>query len=131
MALFKNYLLALLVFNLTACSAMQTVSVEHAMKSSPPRGVDYGSMVHVKTLDKRSVKYRVTDINADGLGGASGFYRYENMSSLKVENPQHKKNKQNNVTQYILGAIGVAALIFLVASADSVKVCSPSPCPEP
>ena len=100
------------------------------MKSSPPRGVDYGSMVVIKTLDKRTAKFRVTDINADGLGGASGFYRYENMASLKVENLQQQQNKKNNATSYILAAVGVAALVFLVANADSVKVCSPSPCPE-
>ena len=130
MVFFRNYLLALLVFNLAACSSMQTVKVEDAMKSSPPRGVDYGSMVVIKTLDKHTAKFRVTDINADGLGGASGFYRYENMSSLKVENLQQQQNKKNNATSYILAAIGVAALVFLVANADSVKVCSPSPCPE-
>lgn len=30
---------------------------------------------------------------------------------------------------YILGALGIAALVVLVANADSVKVCTPSPCP--
>jgi len=131
MIFLRNYLLALLFFNLAACSPMQTVSVEEAMNSSPPRGVDYGSMVVIKTLDKRSAKFRVTVINADGLGGTSGFYRYENMSTLKVENQQEKKNKENNVASYILAAIGVVALVFLVGSADSVRVCSPGPCPEP
>ena len=96
MVLLRNYLLALLVFNLAACSSMQTVSVENAMKSSPPRGVDYGSMVEVMTLDKRSANFRVTDINTDGLGGASGFFRYEDMASLKVENVQQQKKKQSN-----------------------------------
>jgi hypothetical protein len=130
MVLLRNYLLALLVFNLTACSSMQTVSVEDAMKNSPPRGVDYGSMVEVKTLDKRSANFRVTDINTEGLGGASGFFRYEDMASLKVENVQQQKNKQSNAGSYILGALGVVALIFLIGNADAVKFCSPSPCPE-
>jgi hypothetical protein len=104
MIFFRNYLLALLVFNLAACSSMQPVSVEDAMRHSPPRGVDYGSMVEIKTLDKRSAKFRVTDINADGLGGSSGFYRYEDMASLKVENAQYKQDKQGNTAAYILGA---------------------------
>jgi hypothetical protein len=128
MTFFKHYLLALLVFNLAACSSMQSVSVENAMKNSPPRGVDYGSLVHVKTLDKQSVKFRVTTINADGLGGGKAFYRYEDMSSLKVELPKSKNNETGTI---ILGILGVAALIFLVANADSVAVCSPSPCERP
>ena len=130
MKFFRNYLLALLVFNLAACSSMQPVSVEDAMKKSPPRGVDYGSMVEIKTLDKRSVKFRVTDINADGLGGASGFYRYENMASLKVENARYSKDRQSNTAAWILGALGVAAFIALIANADSVAVCSQPPCLE-
>lgn len=121
----RHYLLALLVFNLAACSTLQPVSIERAMKSSPPAGVDYGSLVQVKMLDKSSAKFRVTVINADGLGGNEKFYRYENMASLKVESP---KNKNGNATAIILGILGTAALVFLVANADSVRVCSSSPC---
>ncbi len=84
---FKRYLLALLVLNLAACSTFQPVSIESAMKYSPPRGIDYGSMVEVKTLDKRTVKFRVTEITDDGLGGNQGFYRYEDMKNLRVDNP--------------------------------------------
>ena len=71
---------------------MQTVSVESAMKNSPPRGVDYGSLVQVQMLDKSSAKFRVTVINADGLGGTGGYYRYADMASLKVEKPENKNN---------------------------------------
>lgn len=127
MKFIKHYLLALLVFNLAACSSLQSVSVENAMKSSPPPGVDYGSLVEVRTFDKRTAKFRVTAINADGLGGSDGFYRYEDMGSLKVERPEDK-NKGSNTASIILGILGVAGLIFLVANADSVVVCSPSPC---
>ena len=130
MKFFNHYLLALLVFNLAACSSLQSVSVENAMKSSPPPGVDYGSLVEVRTFDKRTAKFRVTTINADGLGGSDGFYRYENMSSLKVEGPEDK-NKGSNAASIILGILGVAGLIFLVANADTVVVCSPSPCDRP
>jgi len=101
------------------------------MKNSPPRGVDYGSLVEVKTLDERTTKFRVTTINSDGLGGASGFYRYADMSSLKVDDSQYKKDRQNNALSYILGVLGIAALIFVVASSDSVTVCSPAPCHQP
>jgi len=124
----RHYLLALLVFNLAACSSLQPVSVESAMRGSPPRGVDYGSLVEVKTFDQQAVKFRVTRLNAEGLGGSEDFYRYEDMASLKVESPG-QNNK--NATSIILGVLGVAALVFLVANADSVAVCSPSPCETP
>jgi hypothetical protein len=128
MMFFKHYLLALLVFNLAACSSLQTVSVESAMKNSPPGGVDYGSLVHVKTFDKRTAKFRVTVINADGLGGGENFYRYEDMASLKVE---QAKSNDTDFMAVFLGVLGAAALIYLVANADSVTVCSPTPCERP
>lgn len=128
MRFIKCYVLALLVFNLTACSTLHKVSVESAMKNSPPRGVDYGSLVHVKTLDRQSAKFRVTVINADGLGGSQKFYRYENMASLKVE---AEGSQSGNAWAIIGGILGAAALIFLVANADSVSVCTPTPCDRP
>ena len=128
MTFIKHYLLALLVFNLAACSTLQTVSVENAMKNSSPRGVDYGSLVHVKTLDKESAKFRVTVINADGLGGSDEFIRYEDMASLKVEQEQKGNSGAGTI---ILGILAAAALVFLISSADSVAICSPSPCEIP
>ena len=128
MTFIKYYLLALLVFNLAACSTLQAVSVETAMKKALPASVDYGSLVEVKTFDKQKAKFRVTVINADGLGGSKGFYRYEDMASLRVEAP---KNDNSDAWLIIGGVLGAAALIFLVANADSVKVCSPSPCERP
>ena len=128
MTFFKHYLLALLVFNLAACSTLQPVSVESAMKKSPPQGVDYGSLVEVKTLAGQTSKFRVTVINADGLGGKQGFYRYEDMATLRVEAPG-KSSEQ--FTTILLGVLGVAALVFLISSADSVSVCSPAPCDRP
>ncbi len=123
---FKRYLLGLLVFNLAACSTFQPVSIENAMQYSPPRGIDYGSLVEVKTLDKRTVKFRVTEISDDGLGGNQGFYRYEDMQNLRVDNPG--KNKGETAT-YILSALGIIALIALIVNADNVTICTPSPCP--
>jgi hypothetical protein len=124
---FKHYFLCLMLFNLAACSTMQTVNVENAIKYSAARGVDYGSLVEVKTLDHRTSKFRVTEMNEDGIGGNSGFFRFEDMKSLRVENPEAKSN--GDAWTYILGALGIAALVVLIANADSVKVCSPSPCP--
>jgi hypothetical protein len=124
---FKHYVLSLLLINLVGCSTMQTVSIENAIKYSAARGVDYGSLVEVKTLDHRTSKFRVTEMTEDGIGGNSGFFRFEEMKSLRVENPAAKSS--DSAWTYVLGALGIAALIVLVANADSVKVCSPSPCP--
>ena len=128
MTFIRYYLLALLVFNLTACSTLQQVSVEDAMRKSPPRGVDYGSLVQVKTFDKKTAKFRVTVINADGLGGKQNFYRYEDMASLKVDAP---KSDNSDTWMIIGGILGAVALGILISNADSVSVCSPSPCDRP
>jgi hypothetical protein len=128
MTFIRHYLLALLIFNLAACTTLQPVSVENAMKRSPPRGVDYGSLVQVKTFDKKTAKFRVTVINADGLGGSQNFFRYEDMASLKVEAP---KNNSNDTWMIIGGILGAAALVFLISSADSVSVCTSTPCENP
>lgn len=107
---------------------MQTVSVESAMRYSPPADIRQGSLVEVKTFDLQTAKFRVTEITDDGLGGKSGFFRYEDMESLKVDRPS-ESNEQ--LLGWVFGALGVAALAWLVANADSVAVCSPSPCPAP
>lgn len=131
MRFFKHYLLALLVFNLFACSSMQPVSIETAMRSSKPAGVDIGSMVSVKTLDKKSHQFRVTEINPEGIGGATGFIPYAEMNSLKVDNPRYKAAKQKEAGMILLGILAVAGAIFLIGNADHVRVCSPEPCPHP
>ncbi len=122
-----RYVLAVLLFNLTACSSMQVVSVESAMRYSPPPGVDYGSLVEVKTFDQRAAEFRVTEITAEGLGGKPGFFTYQDMQSLRVEKPSQSNS---NAVGWIIGAIGIAALVALIANADEVRVCSPSPCPD-
>jgi len=122
----KHYVLSILLVNLVACSSLQPVSIESAMQNSSARGIDYGSLVEVKTLDHRTSKFRVTEMTDDGLGGNAGFFRFEDMQSLRVENPA--ANNGDGWT-YILGAVGIAALVFLVANADSVTACSSSPCP--
>lgn len=122
----KCYVLSLLLLNLAACSTMQTVNLQNTIQTSYARGVDYGSLVHVKTVDKRSAKFRVTDITEEGLGGNDGFYRFDEMESLKVDVP----GSNDTVLQVVLGIVAVAALAALIANSDSVKICSPSPCPE-
>mgnify|MGYP001819392535 CR=1 FL=1 len=121
----KRYVLSLLFLNLAACSSMQPVNIEHAMKSDKARGIDYGSLVEVKTLDRKTIKFRVTDITNEGLGGNRGFYRYEDMKSLREEQPH--SNQTDTTLAWELGAQGNAALIALHAQADSVTVCRTPP----
>jgi hypothetical protein len=120
--------LALLLLHLAACSTLQPVNIERAMQGKQLRGVEYGSLVQVKTLDRRSVRFRVTEISDDGLGGSEGFFPYAEMKSLKVEEPGASSDE---VWGWILGALAVAGLIALAASAENVSICSPGPCPEP
>ena len=122
----KHYVLSILLINLVACSSLQPVNIESAMQNSSARGIDYGSLVEVKTLDHRTSKFRVTEMTDDGLGGNAWFFRFEDMQSLQVENPAANNG---DAWTYILGAVGIAALVFLVANADSVTACSSSPCP--
>ena len=123
-----RYLLCLLLLNLAACSTMQTVDLQRAVQTSNARGVEYGLMVDVRMLDGERAKFRVTEMTDDGIGNDDGFYRYAEMESLKVENPN--SNAGEDTLAWVLGAIGFAALIALAVNSDSVKVCSPSPCPE-
>lgn len=106
---------------------MQTVDVESTMQNANARGIDYGSLVEVRTLDRKTAKFRVTDITEEGLGGNKGFYRYEDMLSLKVE--QKPAKGENNTLAWVLGILGIGALVFLVANADSAAVCVNQPCP--
>ena len=126
-----RYLLCLMLFNLAACSTMYPVSVEQAMQQPQPTGVDYGSLVEVKTLDRKTARFRVTEMTPDGLGGSPGFYRYQDMQSLKVENTSRHNRDSDETWAYVLGILGVIGLIVLAANSDSARICSPSPCPTP
>jgi hypothetical protein len=121
-----RYLLCLLLLNLAACSTMQTVDLQRAVQTSNARGVEYGRLVEVKTVERRTVKFRVTEMTEEGIGNGEAFYRYADMERLRVESP----NTGDSTWEWVLGVVGVVALIALIAHSDSVKVCSPGPCPE-
>jgi len=122
-----RYVLALLLFNLSACSSYQTVNIEKSIRHNTPNGVEIGSLVKVTTLDRKTTTFRVMDMNDEGLGGNTGFYRYADMKSLKVE--RAKQNK-GDAAVWVWSILGLAALVALIANADSVSVCSP-PCESP
>ncbi len=121
----SGFMAALLSLVLAGCASMQAIDVQEAMRYPPPPGVDIGSLVEVRTLAGREMKFRVTEVNILGLDGKYGFVAYEDMDRLKVEKPP---NKDSNLASYILGALGVIALIALVDDADAVVVCSDPPC---
>ena len=124
----RALLSAWLVLNLAACSSMQTVSVEQAMATQAPAGVDIGSKVEVRTLDGRRAVFRVTDITPDGIGGSPGHFPYENMASLKVEPP---RSDPDNTWAWVIGVAAAVALVVLVANSDSAAICGGTSCPNP
>ena len=115
--------LAALLLHLAACSSLQTVRVDRA--STPPAAVHPGDEVRVTTRGGDRTEFRVTDVTDEGLGGHSFFVPWTEVSRLEVRRP----GANEHTTQIILGLIGLAALIALINSADSVSVCSPGPCP--
>ena len=117
--------LVVLSFCLAACASMQPVDVQDAMRFPPPPGIDTGSLVEVRTLEGRVLKFRVTEVNMLGLDGKYGFVAYQDMEQLKVEKPT---SQHSDMAGYILGALGIIALIALIDNADSVVVCSNPPC---
>ena len=121
----RKYILTLLICLLSACSSMQVVDVGSAMRNAPPPGLEIGSLVEVETLDERKMKFRVTELSQWGLTGKYGFVAYEDIARLKVE--AHTRN-EGRVTGYILSTLGIVALIALIDSADSVRICSSPPC---
>ena len=122
---FTQGLLALLLLNLAACSSYRDVRIESAMGTTAPPGVYEGSLVKVETFYGAKDSFRVTRFTEEGLGSSNVFYRYEDLRKLQVEKSDADSTQTWSV---VLGIIGLAALVALVANADSVAVCSPSPC---
>ena len=121
----KRLFLALLVLNLNACSSMQSVSVRDMQSGAPPADIRNGDRVEVTTRDREKFEFTVTEINAAGLGGKFGFIPYQNMQQLKVRRPGSSPDD----FEWLWAVLGLALVIGLIASADSVSVCSPGPCP--
>jgi hypothetical protein len=124
----KQFFLALLVLNLAACSSMQPVRVSDLKGNPAPAEVREGDRVEVTTRDGEKFEFSVTELNEIGLGGKFGFIPYERMRSLSVRQPGSGFNDSGYWIGILLGA---ALFVAILANADSVKVCSPGPCPEP
>jgi hypothetical protein len=123
----KQLILALLLLNLTACSSMQTVSIRDLEDPAIPSEIQHGDRVEVVTKDSEKMEFSVTDINTEGIGGKFGFIPFENIRRLRVQQPG--SNGETSLT-WLWGILGAAALVALIASADSVSVCAGTPCPH-
>ena len=93
MAFLSRYLLALLLFNLSACATMQRVEVGAAMRGAPPPGIVTGSLVEIETIGGERLKFRVTQVNDHGLHGKQGLVAWEDMARLRVEKNGYSRTK--------------------------------------
>ena len=67
-----RYLLALLLFNLAACSTMQPVALPE--NGFAPESVIVGSQVELLTMEGALHRFAVTEINEEGVGGEPGYF---------------------------------------------------------
>jgi hypothetical protein len=126
--LMRQIILSLLLVHLAACSSMQTVPVQDLQRQGESGSLQIGDRVELLTDNKEKLDFAVTDITADGLGGKFGFIPYTDIRRLRIHRPAHYSAE--NAT-WLWGVLGVAALIALLSTADSVTVCSGAPCPPP
>lgn len=124
----RHILLSILVFHLSACSSMQSVSVQDVQRQDENSPVQIGDKVEVITMDSEKMTFVVTDITDKGIGGKFGFIPFENIRRLMVNVPGSSDSRSY---AWLWGILGVAALFALAASSDSVSVCSLPPCPRP
>ena len=122
----KQLILALLLLNLTACSSMQAVSIQDLENPDIPSEIQHGDRVEVITNDSEKLEFAVTDITTEGIGGRFGFIPFENIRRLRV---QGSAQAADGGATWIWGVLGAAALVALIVSADSVYICSGTPCP--
>ena len=122
----RQILLSLLIVHVAACSSFHRVAIHDVSADNGSSPVQIGDRVEVTTRDNEALEFAVTDITPDGISGRFGFVRFDDMRSLSV---RRAGEPNNDTVTWILGILGVAALIALVASADSVTACSGTPCP--
>ncbi|MDT8320367.1 MAG: hypothetical protein RQ826_07550 [Xanthomonadales bacterium] len=122
----KRIVLSLLLLHLTACSGMQPVSIHDLRDPQVDPPLRVGDRVEVITRDSEKLEFAITEIDHDGLRGSFGFVPYDDMRRLRVR----RTGGSAEDYEWVWIMVGVAALIALVASADSVTACSPGPCPS-
>lgn len=120
----KRALLALLIPLLAACSSMQPVRISDIESGRAPDEIIIGDRVEVVSRDGEKFEFAVTELNEIGLGGKFGFIPFQNMRRLSVRRPGSGAD-----LTWLWGILGVALVVAIVSSADTVSVCSPGPCP--
>ena len=120
----KRLLLSFLVILLAGCSSMQPVRVSDVRGNEAPAEIREGDRVEVTTRVGERFEFSVTEINALGLGGEFGFIPYENMRQLRV---RRSGSAGDGGLEWLWAVLGAAVVIAIIASADSVSVCSPGP----
>jgi len=123
----RQLTLVLLILHLAACSSMQTVAIRDVQAGGDQSPIFPGDRVEVITRDNEKLEFPVTDITDEGVSGQFGFIPYDDIRQLSVRRPG---DGNGEATKWILGALAAAAVVALVASSDSVTVCSGSPCPN-
>jgi hypothetical protein len=126
--LMRQIILSFLLVHLMACSSMQTVPVQDLQSQGESGSLQIGDRVELLTYNKEKLDFAVTDITTDGLGGKFGFIPYTDIRRLRIHRPAHYSAAD---TPWIWGVLGLAALVALLSSADSVTVCTGGPCPPP
>jgi protein involved in temperature-dependent protein secretion len=122
----RHFLLSLLIAHLAACSSLQSISVQDVQSQGEDSGLYIGDRVEIITNDSERLDFAVTDITNEGIGGKFGLIPYANIRSLKVKRPGSLDDSSETWVWAVLGAVALGAII---ASADSVTVCSGDPCP--
>jgi len=124
----RNIVLSMLLVHLTACSGMQSIPVGDLRKQGEGTLLQIGDRVELTTKNNEKLDFAVTDITPDGLAGKFGFVSYDDIRRIRVHRPGTHEGQN---LAWLWGVLGVAALIGLVSAADSVTVCSNTPCPPP
>jgi hypothetical protein len=106
---------------------MQTIPVRDLQDQGENASLQIGDRVELVTYSNEKLDFAVTDITGEGLAGKFGFIPYDDIRRLRIHRPGYRQGQ--NPT-WLWGVLGLAALIGLAAAADSVTVCSGSPCPQ-
>ena len=122
----RHFLLSLLIVHLAACSSLQPISVQDVQSQGEDSGLYIGDRVEIITNDSERLDFAVTDITNEGIGGKFGLIPHANIRSLKVKRPG---SLDDSSSTWVWAVLGIVALGAIIASADSVTVCSGDPCP--
>jgi hypothetical protein len=106
----KNYILALLVFNLSACATVHSVPLPSP--GTVPSSINIGDQVKVITLDGNKHKFAVTKIDITGIGRYAVFFPYTEIKSISV---RQASSDSPYITAIVVGAV-VLGLLALLAS---------------